>query len=43
VACPADGKSLARIGQHFGVDLGTIWRQLKKLGVKMRVTHGRSR
>ena len=39
----AAGNSLARIGDHFGVDHGTVWRQLRKRGVKMRDTHGRPR
>jgi DNA invertase Pin-like site-specific DNA recombinase len=37
----ADGMSLARIGEHFGVDHGTVGRQLRKL--KTRDTHGRPR
>lgn len=37
------GLSLAKIGARFGVDHGTVWRQLKKRGVRMRDTHGRSR
>ena len=38
-----DGQSLARIGEHFNVDHGTVWHQLKKRGVKMRDTHGRDK
>jgi DNA-directed RNA polymerase specialized sigma24 family protein len=37
----ASGLSLAKIGARFGVDHGTVWRALKKRGVKMRDTHGR--
>jgi DNA invertase Pin-like site-specific DNA recombinase len=37
------GLSLAKIGAHLGVDHGTVWHQLKKLGVRMRDTHGRER
>ncbi|MGC7277025.1 helix-turn-helix domain-containing protein, partial [Mycobacteroides abscessus subsp. massiliense] len=36
-----EGQSLARIGAHLDVDHGTVWRALKKQGVKMRDTHGR--
>lgn len=36
------GLSLARIGEHFDVDHGTVWRALKNQGVKMRDGHGRS-
>lgn len=32
------GQSPARIGQYSGVDQGTVWRQLKKRGVKIE-TH----
>ena len=39
----ASGLSLAKIGSRFGVDHGTVWRALKKQGVKMRDTHGRER
>ena|ERR1700733_864808 len=39
----ASGLSLAKIGVKFGVDHGTVWRALKKRGVKMRDTHGRER
>jgi IS30 family transposase len=35
------GLSLASIGVHLGVDHGTVWRQLRKRGVKIRDTHGR--
>jgi hypothetical protein len=38
-----EGQSLAQIGAHLGVDHGTVWRQLRKRGVKMRDTHGRER
>lgn len=38
-----DGKSLAWIGKYLGVDHGTVWRQLRKRGVRMRDTHGRER
>jgi DNA invertase Pin-like site-specific DNA recombinase len=37
------GQSLAQVGAHLGVDHGTVWRALKKRGVRMRDTHGRSR
>ena len=37
------GWSLARVGEKFGVDHGTVWRQLVKRGVQMRDTHGRQR
>lgn len=37
------GQSLAAIGVHLGVDHGTVWRQLRKHGVKMRDTHGQER
>ncbi|GAC1402501.1 MAG: hypothetical protein NVS4B6_27760 [Mycobacterium sp.] len=39
----ASGLSLAKIGAQFDVDHGTVWRQLKKVGVRMRDTHGRER
>ena len=39
----AGGMSLAQIGEYLGVDHGTVWRQLRKRGVKMRDTHGRER
>jgi hypothetical protein len=35
--------SLARIGEKFNVDHGTVWRQLVKRGVRIRDTHGRER
>jgi transposase-like protein len=38
-----DGKSLAWIGKHLRVDRGTVWRQLRKRGVKMRDSHRRER
>jgi hypothetical protein len=37
----ASGLSLAKIGVRLGVDHGTVWRQLRKRGVKMRDTHGK--
>jgi hypothetical protein len=37
------GWSLAKIGAHLCVDHGTVWRALKKRGVKMRDTHRRER
>lgn len=37
------GWSLARIGEKFGVDHGTVWRQLRKRGVQMRDAHGREK
>ena len=37
------GESLARIGEHFDVDHGTVWRQVRRRGVNMRDTHGRPR
>lgn len=37
------GQSLAKIGRQLGVDHGTVWRQLKNCGVRMRDTHGRER
>lgn len=39
----AEGKSLAWIGKRLRVDHGTVWRQLRKRGVRMRDTHGRER
>jgi hypothetical protein len=39
----ASGLSLAKIGVRLGVDHGTVWRQLRKRGVKMRDTHGKER
>jgi Helix-turn-helix domain len=38
-----EGTSLARIGEHLGVDSSTVWRALIKAGVRMRDTHGRER
>ena len=35
------GNSVAQIGEHFGVDHGTVWRQVCRRGVKMRDSHGR--
>ncbi|HWF70542.1 MAG TPA: helix-turn-helix domain-containing protein [Mycobacterium sp.] len=37
------GMSLAKVGARFGVDHGTVWRALKKRGMRMRDTHGRER
>lgn len=39
----ADGKSLYRIDDHFGVDHTAVWQQLKMRGVKMRDSHGREK
>jgi transposase-like protein len=36
-----EGWSLARIGQHLGVNASTVWHALRKAGVPMRNTHGR--
>ena len=36
-----DGNSLATIGRQLGVDASTVHKALKKVGVKMRDTHGR--
>jgi DNA-directed RNA polymerase specialized sigma24 family protein len=35
------GWSLARIGQHLGVNASTVWHALRKAEVRMRDTHGR--
>lgn len=37
------GLSVARIGEHMGVDDGTVWLALRRHGVRMRDTHGRQR
>lgn len=37
------GLSLARIGEKFNVDHGTVRRQLLRRGVAMRDSHGRER
>ena len=35
------GWSLAKVGQHLGVNASTVWDALRKAGVPMRDTHGR--
>jgi DNA invertase Pin-like site-specific DNA recombinase len=35
------GNSLAKIGQHLGVNPSTVWHAFRKAGIPMRDTHGR--
>jgi DNA-directed RNA polymerase specialized sigma24 family protein len=37
-----DGWSLVRIGDHMGVNPSTVWTALRRHGVQMRDTHGRT-
>jgi hypothetical protein len=37
----AEGNSLASIGAQMGVDASTLHKALKRVGVKLRDTHGR--
>ena len=37
-----DGQSLAAVGEQLGVDASTVHKALKKAGMQMRDTHGRS-
>jgi hypothetical protein len=37
------GWSLARVGQHLGVDHTTVLTKLRKRGIPTRDTHGRPR
>jgi transposase-like protein len=36
-----EGWSLARIGQHLGVNASTVWQTFRNAGVPMRDTRGR--
>jgi predicted DNA-binding protein (UPF0251 family) len=36
------GWSLARVGEHFGVDPNTVWYTFRKAGIARRDSHGRS-
>jgi len=38
-----DGRSLANIGEEFGVEAATVHRALRRVGVQFRDTHGRLR
>jgi hypothetical protein len=37
-----EGGSVARIGEHFGVDGTAVWRSLRRQGVAMRKPYERS-
>ena len=42
IALYASGRSVAHVAEALGVNTGTLWMALRRHGVAMRDTHGRS-